>query len=71
MGEENITRRSVKWTLPGARRLGRSKGTWRRTVEKEVKGNGQTWNTKGRIAQDGGWWRDLVAALCVDIHEED
>jgi hypothetical protein len=37
MEEENITRRSVKWTPPGKRRLGRLKGTWRRMAETEMK----------------------------------
>ena len=69
--EDSIVRRSVKWAPPGKRRPGRPRGTWRRTVETEMKETGYTWNTIGRTAQDRSQWRDLVAALCVDIHEED
>ena len=69
--EDSIVRRSVKWAPPGKRRPGRPRGTWRRTVEIEMKETGYTWNTIGRAVQDRSQWRDLVAALCVDIHEED
>ena len=69
--EESIVRRSVRWVPPGKRRPGRPRGTWGRTVETEMKETGCTWNTIGRVAQDRSQWRDLVIALCVDIHEED
>lgn len=37
---ENIRRKTVKWTPTGKRKPGRSKGTWRRTVETEIKSTG-------------------------------
>ena len=69
--EDSLVRRSVKWAPPGKRRPVRPRGTWRRTVETEMKETGYTWNTIGRAAQDRSQWRNLVAALCVDIHQED
>ena len=71
MKEDSTVRTSVKWTPPGKRRPGRPRGTWRRTVQSEMRETGYTWNTIGRVAQDRSRWRALVAALCVDIHEED
>lgn len=45
MKEDNIGRRDMKWAPPGNRRPGRLKGTWRRTVETEMKETGYIWNT--------------------------
>ena len=53
------------------RRRGRPKETWRRTVEKEIKECGLTWNTITKWAADRQQWRSLVDALCATGHEED
>jgi hypothetical protein len=58
-----------KRTPSGKRRPERPKGTWRRAVKTEMKENGHTWKTIGRIAQYGNQWRDLVVALCVNIQK--
>ena len=43
----NVTWRTAqRWTADSKRRRGRPKETWRRTVEKEMKECGLTWNTK-------------------------
>ncbi len=53
------------------KKRGRPKGTWRRTIEQEMKYINQTWNGLGRLAQDRGNWRSAVDALCTAKCEED
>ena len=49
------------WAPEGKRKRGRSKETWRRTVEKERKKLGfNTWAEATRQAQDRSKWRGLV-----------
>ena len=62
---------ALRWTADGKRRRGRPKETWRRTVEKEKKECGLTWNTITKWAADRQQWRSLVDALCAIGHEED
>ena len=37
-------RAALRWTPPGERKRGRPLGTWRRTIEEEMKAAGKTWN---------------------------
>ena len=62
---------ALRWTADGKRRRGRPKETWRRTVEKEMKECGLTWNTITKWATDRQQWRSLVDALCATWHEDD
>ena len=62
---------ALRWTADGKRRRGRPKETWRRTVEKEMKECGLTWNTITKWAADRQQWHSLVDTLCATGHEED
>ena len=66
-----LPKTALRWTADGKRRRGRPKETWRRTVEKEMKECGLTWNTITKWAADRQQWRYRVDALCATGHEED
>ena len=61
----------LRWAPPGKRKRGRPLGTWRRTVEMEMKAAGKTWNEIAWLAQDRDAWRRFVGALCSGRSEED
>ena len=61
----HIGRIALRWTPDGKRKRGRPKETWRRTVEKEMKGQGWTWGYLERQAQDRRQWFSLVDAFCA------
>ena len=61
----------MTWTPEGKRKRGRTKTTWRRSME-ELKIAGLTQGTAARRAKYRGKWRDLVQALCATPgHKED
>ena len=62
---------ALRWAPPGKRKRGRPLGTWRRTIEEEMKIMGKTWNEIGWLAQDRDGWRRLVGAFCSTRSEED
>ena len=47
-----LPKTALHWTAAGRRRCGRPKETWRRTVEKEMKGCGLTWDAITKWAAD-------------------
>ena len=51
---------ALRWASPGKRR----RGTWRRTIESEMREAGKTWNELTWLAQDRDAWRSFVGALC-------
>ena len=55
---------ALRWAPPGKRRRGRPLGTWRRTIESEMREAGKTWNELTWLAQDRDAWRSFVGALC-------
>ena len=57
-----LPKTALRWTADGKTRRGRPKETWRRTVEKEMKECGLTWNTITKWAADQQQWRSLVDA---------
>ena len=63
---------ALRWTLnAGRRKRGRSKETWRRSFEQEMKEIGLSWAQVEHLARNRGGWRSLVLALCATGHEED
>ena len=52
-------------TPEGKRSRGRPKTTWRRTVEKRLRGLNYSWSTIEKLAKDRQGWKDFVAALCA------
>ena len=71
MDSTRHTKTALYWTPQGQRKRGRPKGTWRRTIEEEMKPSNQTWNGLGILARNRGNWRTAVDALCTDKCEED
>ena len=61
--EASIAKTAMHWTPEGKRKRGRPKITWRRTVEKEIKEMGKTWEGIKFMAKDRQMWREHVAAL--------
>ncbi|XP_078581995.1 uncharacterized protein LOC144865280 [Branchiostoma floridae x Branchiostoma japonicum] len=63
---------ALKWTPQGKRSRGRPLGTWRRTVEGEMKAARKTWHEVRWMAQDRKDWKKFVSALCsIKGSEED
>ena len=61
--EASIAKTAMHWTPEGKRKRGRPKITWRRTVEKEIKEMGKTWEGIKFMARDRQMWREPVVAL--------
>ena len=63
----NIARNAMHWTPEGKRNRGRPKTTWRRTVEKRLRGLDYSWSTMKKlvIQTDKQGWKDFVATLCA------
>ena len=61
--EASIAKTAMHWMPEGKRKRGRPKITKRRTVEKEIKEMGKTWEGIKFMAKDRQMWREHVAAL--------
>jgi hypothetical protein len=59
-----IEKTALDWNPQGYRRRGRSKRTWRRTIEDEIRGPRRSWNEVNGIAGDRINWKLFMAALC-------
>ncbi|PVD19793.1 hypothetical protein C0Q70_20284 [Pomacea canaliculata] len=55
----DLSRVDLRWTPDGRRKRGRPKETWRRTVEREMKGKGWTW---GHLEARAGFSRSTSVA---------
>lgn len=60
----DIPRVAIEWNPQGSRRRGRPNMTWRKTVDKEVKRTGLSWNELKTKAHNRSSWRSIVSALC-------
>ena len=63
--ENEVGKTAVKWTPGGTRGRGRPGGTWRRSVEEDMKKMKWTWSEMRRMAGDRQLWKTTVAALCA------
>ena len=70
MPRSRLPRAALRWAPPGKRKRGRPLGTWRRTVEGEMREAGKTWNELGWLAQDRDSWRKFVGAFCSKRSQE-
>ena len=59
-----IEKTSLYWNPQGCRRRGRTKRTWRRTIEDEVINTGRSWNVVEGIAVDRNAWKIFMDAIC-------
>jgi hypothetical protein len=55
---------ALEWNPQGCRSRGRSKRTWRRTIEEEIRGTGRSWNEVKGTAGDRNAWKLFMDALC-------
>ena len=62
MPPNSLPRVALRWTPQGKRNRGRSRETWRRTVQKDLKTRGLTMETAPRVANDRTKWRSLAVA---------
>ena len=70
MPSDSIPRTALRWTADGKRKRGRPRETWRRSVEKELKAEGMSWESVTKLAQDRGGWRTRVEASCADVAQK-
>jgi len=59
-----IEKTALDWNPQGCRRRGRSKRTWRRTIEEEIRSTGRSWEKAKGIAGDRKVWKLFMDALC-------
>ena len=67
----NITRQALEWNPQGARKRGRPRKSWRRTIKQEYEDTGISWEQVKRTAQNRVRWRRTVEALCSGRSGED
>jgi hypothetical protein len=60
----SIEKSVLDWNSQGARRHGRPKKTWKRTIEDEAMEAGKTWSEVKKLAVDRTRWRRFTDALC-------
>ncbi|KAK9732408.1 hypothetical protein QE152_g12823 [Popillia japonica] len=56
--------------IPGKRKTGRPRNTWRRTIEDELGQLGTMWNETRSVTSDRTKWRDMVERLCEKLKEQ-
>ena len=66
MRADKLAKTALRWTPQGKRKRGRPKETWRRSMEKELKEEGLTFQQAEVIARDRMKWRSLVEASCAN-----
>jgi hypothetical protein len=59
-----IEKDALDWDPQGARRRGRPRKTWRRTIEEEIREMGKTWREVKALANRRKTWRSFTGALC-------
>jgi hypothetical protein len=58
-----IEKTTLDWNPQGYRRRGRSKRTWRRTTEDEIRSTRRSWNKVKGISGDHNAWKLFMDAL--------
>ena len=58
-----IEKYALQWNPTGDRKIGRPRGTWRRSVNKELERVDKTWYEARRIEIERTEWNTLVATL--------
>jgi hypothetical protein len=59
-----IEKTALDWNPQGYRRRGRSKRTWQRTTEDEIRNTGRSRNEVKETAGDRNAWKLFMDALC-------
>ena len=66
----SITRQALTWNPQGKRKRGRSRNSWRRDTEAELKQQGTNWSGMTRAAQNRVRWWGVVDGLCSTGSDE-
>jgi hypothetical protein len=61
----------LDWNPQGARRRGRPRKTWKKTVEEEAAVMGKTWKEVKRLANNRTRWRCFTDALCSSYERQE
>jgi hypothetical protein len=61
---EAIENDALDWNPQGVRRRGRPKKTWKRTIEEEAAGRGNTLKEIKTMSAHRTKWRSFTEALC-------
>ena len=61
--DTHLSKVALTWKMPGKRKHGRPKFTWRRSVEQELGVLGMGWEEVTQAAQDRSQWKKMVRAL--------
>ena len=69
IGRRSITRQALQWNPQGSRGRSWPRETWRRCMERAMKGVGMTWVALSKKAQDRDVWRMFVCGLYPDRGE--
>ena len=69
--QTSVTRQALEWNPQGARRRGRPRGSWRRTVMDELAEQNISWNEAKLLARNRVRWRAAVDALCSKKPDEE
>ena len=69
--QTSVTRQALEWNPQGARRRGRPRGSWRRTVMDELAEQNISWNEAKLLARNRVRWRAAVDALCSKKRDEE
>jgi hypothetical protein len=59
-----IEKDALDWNPQGARRRGRRRKTWRRTIEEEITEMGKSWREVKVLANQKRTWRSFTGAVC-------
>ena len=60
----SITRHALFWNPQGKRSRGRSRQTWRRELDADIKRIGKTWKELEEMARERKSWKKFVENLC-------
>jgi hypothetical protein len=62
-----IEKTTLDWNPQGYRKRGKSKRTWRRTIEDEIRNAGRSWNEVKGIAGDRNAWKLFMDAVSWSV----
>ena len=61
---EAIEKQALEWNPQGAPKVGRPRGTWRKTINEEMEQCGKVWWEAKAIVTNRVRWKVLTEALC-------
>ena len=61
--EGAVEKQALDWNPQGARRRGRPRITWKRSIEDEIRGENKTWREDKAIAIQRERWKNFTHAL--------